>query len=169
MNLQVAHTLRGSAERVDAVGVLLRDLIDYAGLFPPASLAMAAAGANYRAYSQSESSWLLGRFIVPVARLGEFEEAFVELPISERGASGANLRLSVLLGSDALADVARIRQFNAQMTNASSSPKAAIEAVEVKAANADEAAWLSGIVPAELTTYFEVPLDESFRVHCRGR
>jgi hypothetical protein len=65
----------------DAAGALLRDLIDYAGLFPPASLDMAAAVANYDSYSRSEWNWILGRFIVPVARLGEFEEALPDCPL----------------------------------------------------------------------------------------
>src|ERR1700722_7443769 len=63
-----------------SAGVLLRGLIDYAGLFPPASLAMAAAVANYESYLHSEFRWMLGRFIVPVARFGEFEEAVSRLP-----------------------------------------------------------------------------------------
>ena len=65
-----------------AIGVLLRDLIDYAGLFPPASLAMTSAVANYKMYARSDWSWILGRFILPVAQLGEFAQAFDALPSS---------------------------------------------------------------------------------------
>ncbi len=75
MNFQTTQPVRNS-DAADSAGVLLRDLIDYAGLFPPASLAMASSVANYDMYSQSEWNWILGRFIVPVARLAEFEEAF---------------------------------------------------------------------------------------------
>jgi hypothetical protein len=158
MSLQAVHMTRRSTHAADAADTLLRNLIDYAGLFPPASLAMAAALANYNAYLQSEWNWILGRFIVPVTRLDEFEVTSAGLPISV-GPSVTNWLLSVLLGSDPVADVARIRQFNARMTNASSGPRAVIEAVEVRAASADEITRLSGIVPVELTTYFEVPLD----------
>ena len=151
MNLQAAHTVRGSADTIDGVGVLLRDLIDYAGLFPPASLAMAPAVANYNAYSQSEWNWILGRFIVPASRLDEFEVTSAGFPISV-GPGITNWRLSALLGSDAAADIARICKFNAR------SRIAVVETVDVKAASADEVTRLSGFVPAELTTYFEVPL-----------
>ncbi len=158
MNLQTAQSVRNSADAVDAASVLLRDLIDYAGLFPPASLAMTPSVANYDAYSRSEWNWILGRFIVPVARLGEFEEAFTGLPTPTPGSGFASWRLSVLLSSDPLADVARIREFNKGFTNSGSGRRAIVESVEVKVANADEIKRISGIVPAELTTYFEIPL-----------
>ena len=64
INLETTQTVRNSVDVVDAASVLLRDLIDYAGLFPPASLAMAPSVANYDAYLRSEWSWILGRFIV---------------------------------------------------------------------------------------------------------
>jgi len=161
MSLQTIHTTRNSADAVDAASILLRDLIDYAGLFPPASLAMTPVVANYDAYSQSEWNWILGRFIVPVSRLDEFEEALTRLPTSAPRSGFTNWRLSVLLGSDAVADVARIREFNARMMNSSSSRRAVVEALEVKVASADEIMRLSAIVAAEFATYFEVPLDSS--------
>ena len=148
--------MRNSADAVDTAGALLRDLIDYAGLFPPASLAMTPSVANFDAYSRSEWNRILGRFIVPVARLGEFEEAFAGLPGPVAGTHFTNWRLSSLLGSGPTADVARIRQFNTRM--ASSGRKARVESVEVKVAGPDEVRRLSGIIPAELATYFEVPL-----------
>src|ERR1035438_1634039 len=97
MNLQTVRTVRDPADAAGACSVLLRELIDYAGLFPPASLGMGAAVADYDAYSRSEWNWMLGRFIVPVSRLGEFEEAFAGLPIPlDEDLMG--WRLSALLG-----------------------------------------------------------------------
>src|ERR1700686_3973567 len=158
MNLQTTQTLRKSADAVDAAAVLLRDLIDYAGLFPPASLAMASSVANYNAYLRSECSWILGRFVVPVARLAEFEEAFAGLPAPTPGTGFTTWRISVLLGSDPIADVAGIREFNARLASSSSGRRAVIESVKVKVAGPAEVKRLSGIIPAELATYFEVPL-----------
>jgi hypothetical protein len=151
MNLQTSETLRNPAAKANAAGVLLGDLIDYAGLFPPASLSMPASIANYDGYSHSEWNWILGRFIVPVTRLGEFEETLEQLPASS---STTKLRLSALLDADPRADVARIREFNAR-------GKTTIESVEVKAAGADEIRRLSRIIPTELATYFEVPLSNA--------
>ncbi len=163
--------MRNSADRLDSTAVLLRDLIDYAGLFPPAALAMPPSVANYDAYARSEWSWILGRFIVQAVRLGEFKEALDGLPSPSPGhveteirsatTSSANWRLSVLLGSDPAADVARIRDFNHREFNvpkARSGRRAVVESVEVKIASPEEVTRLSKIIPAELTTYFEVPL-----------
>lgn len=156
--MRTSQTLRSTVDAVDATGVLLRDLIDYAGLFPPASLAMAPAVANYDAYSRSEWNWILGRFIVPVARLGEFEEALAGLPISARGSSFTKWRLSVLFGPDVVADVGQIREFIARMATASSSRGVAVEVVELKVTSAEEITRLSKVIPADLTAYFEIPL-----------
>ena len=157
MNLQTSQTERNS-DAVDTVGVLLRDLIDYAGLFPPASLAMAPCVANYDAYSRSEWDWILGRFIVPVARLSEFEETFVGLPAAAPGTRFTNWRVSALLSADVAADVVGIRGFNERMAGSSSGRRAVVESVEVRVAGPEEVERLSGIIPAELATYFEVPL-----------
>ncbi len=157
MNSQTSQAVRNSADALDAAGVLLRDLIDYAGLFPPASLAMMPSVANFDGYSRSKWNWILGRFIVPVGRLGEFDEAFAGLPAAP-GTRFKDWRLSALLGSDPIADVARIGEFNARMTSSSSCRKAHVESVEVKVAGPDEVTQLSGVIPAELVTYFEVPL-----------
>ena len=50
-------------------------LVDYAGLFPPASLDMAAAVAAYASHLGEQEAWMLGRFIVPAGRLDELQEA----------------------------------------------------------------------------------------------
>jgi hypothetical protein len=149
--------MRNRANTVDAAAVLLRDLIDYAGLFPPASLGMAPSVANYAAHSRSEWNWILGRLIVPVARLGEFEDAFAALSNPKSGAGSAIWRLSALPGLDVATDVARIREFNARMANSGSGQSAIVESLEVKAASAEEVRRLSEIIPAELATYFEIP------------
>ncbi len=156
--METTQAVGNSAETVDATTALLRDLIDYAGLFPPASLAMTPTVANYDAYLRSEWNWILGRFIVPVARLGEFEEAFAGLPAPAPATHSTNWQLSALLGPDPIADVVRIREFNARMASSSSRRKAHVESVEVKVGGPDEVARLSGIIPADLVTYFEVPL-----------
>ena len=47
-----------------ALEALLSHSIDYAGLFPPASLHAEAAVAKYRAAQQSPFAWMLARFVV---------------------------------------------------------------------------------------------------------
>jgi len=47
---------------------LLAHAIDYAGLFPPATLALEPALANYGEYIRMPDAWMLGAFILPVAQ-----------------------------------------------------------------------------------------------------
>lgn len=56
--------------------ILLDGLIDYAGLFPPASLAMEEAVEKYDRYRRSEHAWALGRFVVPAEKLAEVPRTF---------------------------------------------------------------------------------------------
>jgi hypothetical protein len=50
---------------------LLANIIDYAGLFPPAELRFHEALQNYVQYRQDPEAWMLGRFVLPVHRLDE--------------------------------------------------------------------------------------------------
>src|SRR4051812_20312899 len=59
---------------------LLERTIDYAGLFPPANLALEPAIRNHAQYIRHPDAWMLGAFILPVAEfdaagrwLGEFD------------------------------------------------------------------------------------------------
>jgi hypothetical protein len=74
---------------------LLGGIVDYAGLFPPAGLAMSAAVENFARYRKSGHSWMLGAFVLPAARLGEFVAAVQ--PWLEP--DGEPWPLSLLLGS----------------------------------------------------------------------
>ncbi len=87
--------------------VLLSEIIDYAGLFPPSQLPMAAAVENYANYLKSEHAWMLGRFIVPVARLEEFSEH-----ASRYLNSNQIWRLSALAGENLAEDIHTIERFN---------------------------------------------------------
>ncbi|HUA09745.1 MAG TPA: hypothetical protein VMA98_10765 [Candidatus Acidoferrales bacterium] len=83
-----------------AVRTALERLIDYAGLFPPAQLPMDGALAQYERARSSAASWMLGRFIVPAARLAE-----VTMPFE----------LSVIATPQAFEGVARAREHGARV------------------------------------------------------
>ncbi len=74
-----------------SVRALLGDILDYAGLFPPATLELDEAIRNYARYCQEPEAWMLGRFLCPVSRLGELAPYVAEL-----FGAGPILRLSVL-------------------------------------------------------------------------
>src|SRR5436305_403914 len=105
--------------------ILLERLIDYASLFPPAGLAISPAVKNFEHYGHSQNAWMLGRFIVPAARLAEFEKAFQHLPAANKNDSFI-WRLSALIGPDLAAEVTAIQEFNHRHANRSGGRKIVI-------------------------------------------
>lgn len=157
-----------------ALRALMERLIDYAGLFPPASLAMDEAVRNYAAYAGSAEGAWLGRFVVPVARLDEFALAAAEVRAEFRRDSlkaPSKWTLSALAGTDIACDLAAVEAFNRKA--ASLLLPDAIDCIEVKA-DSEEAirAVMTAVsgwsapgdrAPARmhapsLAVYFEIPI-----------
>ena len=72
---------------------LFTDVLDYAGIFPPAELSLQTAIRNYNTYRASEHVWMLGRFVCPASRLAElmaWEDGWL--------AGESPYRFSILLG-----------------------------------------------------------------------
>lgn len=128
-----------------ALRALLTGRIDYAGLFPPATLPMADAVANFAAYRESEDAWALARFVLPVVRLDEFEA------VASPHLRGVPWRLAVLAQTT---DADAIRAFNARMAG-----RAHIDTVESRAATVDDVAALAPLASLA-TTYVEIPVRE---------
>ncbi|MGB9491209.1 MAG: hypothetical protein WCA92_12160, partial [Terriglobales bacterium] len=129
MNVKSDESVGISAYTAESTAALLRNLIDYAGLFPPAALEMPSAVANYDAYLRSEFSWMLGRFIVPAGRLAEFEGSLAQLPDLRDAARETQARwgLSVLLGADVAGDLARLRDYQSRFAAVHSPTETRIE------------------------------------------
>jgi hypothetical protein len=134
---------------------LLSALIDYAGLFPPAALDMATATSKYAKYRESEYRWALGRFVVPVARLDEFEKAVEGIPPTGGSAEDNIWRLTALGGADLSSDLNRISVFNQKHAG-----EAVIDTIEIKAERSVEIENAMKLAPAELTPYFEIPIKD---------
>lgn len=112
------------------MGALLRNAIDYAGLFPPAGLKLADAVRNYEAYRTGPNKWMLGRFIIPVAQL---EELVPYLPWDSKDA----WKISVIAKP---ADAPVLNGFNERHGN-----RARIDSVETPVANVREVIGLSAL------------------------
>lgn len=71
---------------------LLQNLIDYAGLFPPAGLPLGEAWQNYGRYRAQPEAWMLGSFIIPVGQLAVASAlpAPTDYPLSVLGQGGAS-------------------------------------------------------------------------------
>jgi hypothetical protein len=57
------------------------ELIDYAGLFPPAALGLDHAFEEYQAARRGPHAWMLGRFIVPAGRIPELGDRAKAVPL----------------------------------------------------------------------------------------
>lgn len=137
---------------------LLGNLIDYAGLFPPAELPMAEAVRNYAAYRQSEHSWMLGKFIVPASRLEEFEQAASEFwPLD--GEAGF-WKLSALGSANLRDDLAQINRFSRRRTVGETAAAVMIDTIEFKASTAAEIQAAMRVMHPTLTCFIEIPINE---------
>jgi hypothetical protein len=140
-----------------AVDTLLQGLVDYAGLFPPASETMRQALEGYASYLSGPDRNALGRLIVPFSRLKEFESAASELLPRETGREP--WRLSVIATGDISAVALEIASFNRRHSESAATGSALIDVVELKAGSPAEIELQRSRIPASFTTYFEIPLD----------
>jgi hypothetical protein len=114
----------------EAIRILMSGLIDYAGLFPPASLDMETAKRNYAAYRDGEYAWMLGRFVVPAASRAEVDPSwpmavlesvprkmeiagdvtYIEVPLDADPAAIGG-RAKIRLGGESIPDAAAVAGF----------------------------------------------------------
>lgn len=148
---------------------LLAAVVDYAGLFPPAGLTMAAAVGDYRRARGGPSAWMLGRFVVPAPRLPELAaELDAGTGIDTEDAAGA-WPVSAIVRDGATDDVAAITAFNA----AAEAHGARVDSVEAKPQALDGIDWLADTCGAIGEVYVELAADGDFdaalgRVAARG-
>jgi hypothetical protein len=136
-----------------ALDALLAGLVDYAGLFPPASESMGQALQGYASYLSGPDRDALGRLIVPLSRLSEFERESTGFLLRQNGA--LPWKLSVIAGSDASAAFDEMTAFNRRHADGS----AVIDVIELKASSPAEIERQRAVLPGPFTSYFELPLD----------
>lgn len=141
-----------NSQTKESTRALLSEIVDYAGLFPPSQLSMTEAVANYAKHKRSEYNWMLGRFIVPAARLEEFADGAKNFFSGDAKV----WKLSVLASEDIYGTVSEIEDFNAEYA-----PFAVCDALEVKADTGARIEQIAESVPPELDAYFEIPIGEN--------
>jgi hypothetical protein len=129
---------------------LLADLIDYAGLFPPAALPLTDVCRNFGGYHQSPDAWALGRLVVPAARLPE-------LSALVGAASEHPWRVSALIGDDVTRDVATVHEARA-------SGRLTIDTLEARPPSVSAIDALSGTLGDSFTVYLEIPVHDDPRL-----
>ena len=156
-----------NAVPMETTRALMHGIVDYAGLFPPAGLDMQKTVAQFARHRGSEDRWALGRLVIPVKRLGEFERcAEGVLPTGERDDSEDPWQLTVLseaTGDESFEDeLAAIERFNKRHAEPGVG-RALIETIEIrpKGVNAIEGAL--ELMPETLFPWFELPWQQDIR------
>ena len=152
---------------METTRALMHGIVDYAGLFPPASLDMQRTVANYARHRGGPDWWALGRLVVPLKRIGEFERcAAGHLPTGERDDSEDPWTLTVLCeatGDEAFeAELEAIERFNTRHAEPGSG-RAVIESIELKPKNADAVDGALELMPETLFPWFELPWQQDVR------
>ena len=132
----------------------MADAIDYAGLFPPSQMNMQEAVVNFSLNAAGPYNWMLGRFVLPVARLEEFIQIASGLitPDREKGC-----RLSVLAGENISHTIRDITNFNRKY-----GPEFCVDSLEVKASSVSKIDNTVGLLPKDIDAYFEITQNENF-------
>ena len=129
---------------------LLGGAIDYAGLFPPATLSLRNTIANYRDYRGSVDGWALGRLVLPASRLDE-----VAAMADGESSRGDPIPIAAVVGTGTADDVDAIERFHR------SQEFARVETVEVKAGSPGTALAVLAGIPPGWVVYLEVPPGEA--------
>ncbi len=133
-----------------ALRAFMNGLVDYAGLFPPATLDMETAVKQYAGFRGQAEAWMLGRFIVQADRLPE-----LAVCAEKHLTTGSQWGVSALLGhrEDAAKSLAILpAQCRAIVTfEAELAELAAVEVLEVS--------MPGNISPEELPTFLNAYLD----------
>jgi hypothetical protein len=130
-----------------ALRALLDHVVDYAGLFPPASLDVPVAVRNYAAYRAGADRWMLGRFVAGVARLPELRATIRSIKPVER------VWPLTVVAPDAPAATAVLRGPDDALL--------AVESVEVRARVPADIALVGRASDRKREVYVEVALDDS--------
>jgi hypothetical protein len=129
-------------------------LVEYAGLFPPASRTMADAVAEYADHRAGPDQGALGRFVVAASRLGELADAVAALPAPPTPT--APWRLAVVLGVNVRDELRLVEAFVANPRH----DGLAVEAFELKVANPGEVGILAEALLPGRVAFYEVPLTD---------
>jgi hypothetical protein len=129
---------------------LLESIVDYAGTFPPARLELADAARRYAAYRAGPHALLLGRFVVPAAKLGELEAGLGGGAAPRNGPWPLTVTVSADPGGEVERALDFVRRFEGRVRVMS------VEVPPLEPARIREAA---AALPRGLETFFEVPLD----------
>ncbi|MGI8820159.1 MAG: hypothetical protein ACR2ID_04730 [Chthoniobacterales bacterium] len=144
---------------------LLARSIDYAGLFPPADLALEPAVENHGRYVREAEDWMLGAFVIPVAQLDELGPLLQPFDVQHR------LRISALgrktdLPNEFTSALQAATQFihDFEMRHGATASATQIEMAFPAKAGAMVAEASAALVQRQLPTFWEAPTDDAEQI-----
>lgn len=144
-----------------ALRQLLKNIVDYAGLFPPAGLPLPQVIKNYAHYLDSENRWMLARVIIPAMKLPDLINEHEQL--SKAGVVSPTQpvwKISALIPACDASDsgfeqaIESIHEFNLNCKFAQ------VDTVEGKLPSPDLAAPTCQQIPEPLTAFLEIPFTD---------
>lgn len=150
-----------------AIRTLVSSVLDYAGLYPPASLDEPTVVSNFASLHGSHRAWMLGRLVWPAARLDRLSElASGAAPVAEPPETEGAWPVTALLGDSGTAEFARtldlVRAFNDRHEQAGA-PAMRVDSVEFKVAEPASMDQALDSLPEDIWPYVEIPLDSDPR------
>lgn len=128
------------------------EIVDYAGLFPPATSTMVEAVGHFRDYRNSADQWMLGRFVVTASRLPELASTIAQLPTSASVA--APWRVTAVMGTAIAEELARIEDFNGRWA----AKGILVDSVECRASTPSQVSAIGAAIPSSYRRHLEVPI-----------
>ncbi len=132
---------------------LLADIVDFAGLFPPAKLEMRPALELFARYRVSPEAWMLGRFVVPASRLEELETVAQGLLPD---ADSAPWELSVLVGANPAKAAVALAAFQERQGDG----PLRLGSIEAIATSAEDIRHAHQVLPRNVPIFFEISVSQ---------
>jgi hypothetical protein len=123
---------------------LLTGIVDYAGLFPPATLSLPEAMETYVQASLACDRWMLGKFVLPVSRWIDFEALLSKFSLPQ-------WCLSLILSGEPNAGLEQLQSCHREAI--------AVSAVEFAPLPVSEIVAILPRLPAGVDAFFEIPLE----------
>lgn len=146
-----------------AIRTLVSSVLDYAGLYPPASLDEPTVVSRFASLHGSHRAWMLGRLVWPAARLDRLSElASGAAPVAEPPETEGAWPVTALLGDCGTPEFARtvdlVRAFNDRHEQAGA-PAMRVDSVEFKVTGPASMDQALDSLPEDIWPYVEIPLD----------
>jgi hypothetical protein len=138
---------------VNSARAFLNGIVDYAGLFPPASLDMRSAVRSFDDYRKGADRDLLGRFVVAAPRLAELSSAAEDIFPRE----GEPWLISAIAGSDPDHAIASVLGFNERHSGRADRGLAVCDTIEMPVSSRREVESAARTFAGVLKLFLEVP------------